>query len=217
MTVTKVFLFGAIPLLALMARAQEFPRAEIGVDYAYARFAPSVSSSQGHSLNGGGGNITFNINQYFGIKADLQGFTSTTTGFFIAPNAIFPRGLVGNVQGNLFTYLFGPTIKVRTHGVQPFVDLLFGGAHSTVYGNAFRTLCGPFVGACVISAAPSPNAFAMEFGGGIDIPLGHVVSFRPAEVDYLLTRFSNPLSGTNNQNNFRYSVGLVFALGNTQH
>jgi hypothetical protein len=41
MNVTKVFLFGAIPLLAL-SHKREFPRAEIGVGYAYAPFAPSV-------------------------------------------------------------------------------------------------------------------------------------------------------------------------------
>jgi len=57
----------------------------------------------------------------------------------------------------------------------------------------------------------------MEFGGGIDIPINHVVTFRPAEVNYLLTRFSNVFTGTNNQNNIHYAVGIVFNLGNTSY
>lgn len=205
---------GTILLSAVAAWSQEFPRAEVGFDYSYARYAPSAPYSKGHSLNGGGGSLVFNLNEYIGIKMDLQGYGSNHTGFNIAPNSTFPLGLHGDVQGNLFTYLFGPQIKVRAHGVQPFVDLLFGGAHSNVYTDAFSHFCPV---ACSFSAKPASDAFAMAFGGGIDIPLGHVVSFRPAEIDYLLTRFSNPFTGTNNQNNLRYQVGVVFNIHNTTH
>jgi hypothetical protein len=66
-----------------------------------------------------------------------------------------------------------------------------------------------------LSKAPASDAFAMEFGGGFDIPINHTVSFRPAEIGYLLTRFTNPLTGTNNQNNFRYSAGIYFSLGHS--
>jgi hypothetical protein len=217
MKVRTVFIFGAILLFGIAAWAQEFPRAEVGVNYSYARYAPSVSYSQGHSLNGCGGSVTFNWNEYLGIRADLQGYSSNTTGFNISPNPTFPLGLHGNVQGNLFTYLFGPQLKVRTHKVEPFGSLLFGGAHTNVYGNAFTQLCQPIVGGCGVTKAPTAEAFAMSFGGGIDIPIGKIVSFRPAEINYLLTRFSNPLTKTNNQNNFRYSVGLNFNLGNTTY
>jgi len=62
------------------------------------------------------------------------------------------------------------------------------------------------------SKAPSSNAFAMAFGGGVDIPVGHAVSIRPAEIDYLLTNFSNRFNNSN-QNNFRYSAGINFSLG----
>lgn len=207
---------GTILLCGVAVWGQEFPRAEAGFDYSYARYGPSAPYSKGHSLNGGGGSLVFNINEYIGIKMDLQGYGSNHTGFNIAPNSLFPLGLHGDVQGNLFTYLFGPQIKVRTHGVQPFVDLLFGGAHSNVYTDAFRAFC-PNVGVCGFSSKPASDAFAMAFGGGVDIPINHIVTFRPAEVDYLLTRFSNPFTGTNNQNNFRYQVGVVFNLHNTTY
>ena len=215
--INNALIFGAVLLLGVAAWAQEFPRAEVGLNYSYARYAPSVSYAKGHSLNGGGGSVTFNWNEYLGIRADLQGYGSNETGFNIAPNPTFPSGLNGKVQGNLFTYLFGPQFKVRAHKVQPFAALLFGGADTNVYGNAFKTLCQPIVGGCGINKAPTAEAFAMSFGGGVDIPINHHVSFRPAEFSYLLTRFSNPLTKTNNQNNFRYSVGINVNLGNTTY
>jgi hypothetical protein len=165
-------------------------------------------------LNGGGGSVGYNWNEYLGIKLDLQGYTSNTTGFSIPPNLTFPSGLSGNVQGNLFTYLIGPQFKVRAHRIQPFAHLLFGGAHTNVYGNAFKTLCQPLVGNCAVTKAPTAEAFAMQFGGGVDIPIGKRISFRPAQVDYLLTRYSNPFTKTNNQNNLHFSAGIVFTLAN---
>src|SRR4029077_5259490 len=78
MKVRTVFMFGAILLLGMAAWAQEFPRAEIGANSSYARYAPRRSYSQGHSLNGGGGSVTFNITDVWGIRADLQGYSSNT-------------------------------------------------------------------------------------------------------------------------------------------
>jgi hypothetical protein len=214
MNITKAIVFGAIFLVGVTAWTQEFPRVEVGATYDYLRFSPSGPYTKGHSLNGGGGSLTYNWNEYLGLKMDLQGYTSNTTGFNIPANSTFPTGLNGKVQGNMFTYLFGPQMKVRAHKVQPFGHLLFGGAHTNVYGNAFKTLCQPIAGGCTLTKAPTAEAFAMDFGGGVDIPINHTISFRPAEIDYLLTRYSNPLTKTNNQNNFRYSVGVVFTLGN---
>src|SRR5215472_2998674 len=199
-------------LLNIATWAQEWPKVEVGANYSYLRFAPSGPYTKGHSLNGGGGSLVYNWNEYLGLKMDLQGYTSNTTSFSIPPTLTFPNGLIGNVQGNMFTYLFGPQLKVRAHRIQPFAHLLFGGAHTNVYGNAFRTLCQPFVGNCSVSRAPTANAFALDFGGGVDIPINQKISFRPVQIDYLLTRFSNPFTKTNNQNNFHYSVGIVFTL-----
>lgn len=212
MNFTKALIFAAILLAGLTAWTQEFPRFEAGANYDYVRFAPGGPYTKGHSLNGGGGSFVYNWNEYLGIKADLQGYTSNKTGFNIPPNSTFPNGLNGNVQGNLFTYLFGPQFKVRAHKIQPFGHLLFGGAHTNVYGNAFKTLCQPTASACTITKAPTAEAFAMDFGGGVDIPINKIISFRPAQIDYLLTRFSNPLSKTTNQNNFHYGVGVVFTF-----
>jgi len=206
-------------LLAILATvsiafSQEWPKVEVGADYSYLRFAPSGPYTKGHSFNGGGGSIGYNWNEYLGIKLDLQGYTSNQTGFNIPPNLTFPTGLSGNVQGNLFTYLIGPQFKVRAHRIQPFAHLLFGGAHTNVYGNAFKTLCQPIIGNCAITKSPTAEAFAMEFGGGVDIPINRIISFRPAQIDYLLTRYSNAFTKTSNQSTFHFSAGIVFTLAN---
>jgi hypothetical protein len=202
-------------LISVRVLAQEFPRFEVGGDYSYARYQPSAAYTKGHSLNGGGGSAVINFNEYFGFKMDLQGYGSNTSYFTIPVNTNFPDGGNAKVQGNLFTYLFGPQIKFRTPKFQPFGHLLFGGAHSNVYGNAFKAICSTAT-PCAFSKAPAGDAFAMAVGGGIDIPIHKNVQFRPAEVDYLMTNFSNQFNNTN-QNNFRFSAGINFTFGNTSH
>jgi hypothetical protein len=216
---TKAMLFATILVLGAAAWAQEYPRFEVGGNYSYVRFAPSTPSSQAHSLNGGGGSFTYNWNEYLGIKAEFQGYGSTLVGFNIPPNPSIGNTstVTGNIQGNLFTYLFGPQLKVRAHKVQPFGHALFGGGHSNEYVNAFKTVCQPIVGGCSGKATPAHDAFAMVIGGGIDVPVNKTVSIRPAGIDFLMTRFTNPFTGTNNQSNFRYSAGVVFTLDQGAH
>lgn len=215
-TIRLIQLGAAVMILTIAAWAQEFPRAELALDYSFARYAPSASYTQGHSLNGGGGAIKVNVNEFLGFVMDLQGYGSNKTSFTIPPNTYFPGGGAGTVQGNLFTYLFGPEIKVRAHGIHPFGHLLFGAAHSNVYGNAFKQICQPITGSCAFNKAPAGDAFAMTFGGGVDIPINKNFSFRPAEVDYLYTRFTNQFTNAG-QNNVRFSAGLVISFAHTTY
>lgn len=210
-TVRSILLGASAVLLGVAAWAQEFPKVEVAADYSYARFNPTHYGLSGHSLNGGGGGLDFNINTYLGIKMDLQGYGSNTTNLIIPPTTNFPAGGTAHAQGNLFTYLFGPQIKLRLHGFHPYGQYLLGGAHSNVYGNAFTTICQPVTGGCAFSKAPSGNAFAMSAGFGLDIPINRTISFRPAEVSWLYTKFTNQFSN-GSQNSFRYQAGVVFTL-----
>ena len=215
-TVRTIQLGAVVLLLGLAAWAQEFPRWEVGADYSFASFNPSAAYTQRHSLNGGGGSLVVNINEYLGIKMDLQGYGSTENRFNIPVNPVFPGGATGTVSGDLFTYTFGPQLKIRAHGFHPFAHLLFGGAHSNVYANAFKQICQPVAGTCSFTSTPAEDGFAMVVGGGVDIPFGHLIEFRPAEINYLLTDFSNKFSSTH-QNNFRYAAGVVFTFGHTTY
>jgi hypothetical protein len=195
---------GAIMLLGLTAFAQDPPKFELAVDYSYARFNPAHAYVPNtYSLNGGGGSIDFNFSKYIGAEMEFEGYGSNTQNFIIPPGGVCPSGCSGNVQANLFTYLFGPQIGIRTGKFRPFAHVLLGGAHSNLAANV-SGLSG-FAG-----ARPSSNAFALAFGGGIDIPVNHSgsISFRPAEIDYMYTYFNINNSGGNS--NFRYQAGIVF-------
>lgn len=218
MTLTKLFAFGTILLLGAAAMAQEYPQVEVSFDYSYMHFAPAQANTDNKSLNGGGGAVVYNLTQMLGIKMDLQGYNSFTNTFVVPPSAAIPSGAHGTVSGNLFTYLFGPQLKFRSQHMEFFPEVLFGAAHSNVYGSAFKTLCQPTATGCPgIKSSPSNNGWAVMFGGGIDLPINHRISIRPAELDYLLTRFGNFFTQANaNQNNFRYSAGVVFNFGHTQ-
>ena len=204
---------GTILLLGVTALAQEgggAPKFEFAIDYSYARYNPSGAyTKNGHSFNGAGGSITYNFNKYVGMKMDLQGYGSTTTNFVVPAGATAncASGCSGNVNGNLFTYLFGPQVGLRSGKFRPFGHLLFGGAHTNLYGNLNH------LNGFVTSTTPTGNAFAMVFGGGVDIPVNHSgsVAIRPAEIDYLYTRFNNSYTGA--QSNLRYQAGVVFNFG----
>jgi hypothetical protein len=194
----KAFLIGFVLLFGNAAFGQSDTKVEVSANYSYMRFNPQNSNIiSSFSLNGGGGAFSYFFTDVIGIKAEFEGYGSTT------------RTLVAtgtNVQANLFTYNVGPVIKYRQGKFQPFGEVLFGGAHS----NAYVNLCNAS-GGCI--GSPSNNAFDFIIGGGLDIPVTKSISIRPAEVDFVLTRFGNNFTGgNNNQSNFRYQAGVVFSF-----
>jgi Outer membrane protein beta-barrel domain len=205
----KIFLAGLVLLFGSAAFAQDYPKIELSLDYSYMRFVPQNNNIiQSFSLNGGGGAGTYFFTSWIGIKAEFEGYASQTRSFNFTGTPICTGVCTGNAQGNLFTYNFGPEIKYRTEHFQPFVEALFGGARSNVYGNVVTDCVG-----CVFTKSPSNNAFDFIIGGGIDIPVTKMIAIRPAEVDYVLTRFGNNFTnGHNNQSNFRYEAAVVISF-----
>ena len=151
-------LVGVVLVFALSAAAQNAPKAEVAFGYSYVR---ANAGGAGFNLHGGSGSVAGNLNDWFGIVADVGGYKIT--------------GLPSGVSGNVFTYLFGPRISYRKHErVTPFVQALFGGAR--ISGSALGT-------------SGSENAFAMTVGGGIDAKVNANVAIRIVQAEYLLTRF----------------------------
>jgi len=58
-------------------------------------------------------------------------------------------------SGNLFTYNVGPVLKYRSEHFEPFVEALFGGAHSNTYQNLQKACQAT----CVATQNPSNNAW----------------------------------------------------------
>jgi hypothetical protein len=208
----NTIMFAAILLSSTVAFAQEeTQRVELFGEYSYLRFNPTLPHLNNRSFNGGGGGATFNINRYLGIKGELMGygstsFTTTVDAPIATPKGTVPAGTF-NSQGNMFTYLFGPVVKLPLSRITPFGELLFGGSNSNGYANLSKAI---IAGGGTIRASGTQHPFTMAFGGGLDVHINHNFSIRPIELDWVVTRYTNPLTNTNNQNSFRYTAGFVY-------
>lgn len=208
-----ICVLGFLCLVSIAAFSQEeYPKIEVGAGYSYLSVHPQVITSQ--NLNGGGGSLVYNFSPLFGIKADFMGYGGGT-GY---TQYLINRGynVTGSVSGNAFTYLFGPQIKKHSGKYQPFGEALFGAFHSNGYGTVIQ--CIETNGCGSKSGNGNNNGFAMEFGGGLDIPLSTHVQLRPVEVDYLYSRISanhiaNYSAGINS---FKYVAGINFTFGGGQ-
>ena len=213
MKLRSALVVGIVLLFGTAAFAQDYAKVEVPVNYSYMRFNPENSNIvSSFSLNGGGGGVTVYVNHWLGITGEFYGYASTTQTFTFpaTANSPCPAGCTARSSGDLFTYNVGPMLKYRAEHFEPFVETLFGGAHSNTYNNLFHDVCvNP--GTCTTTNAPSNNAFDFIIGGGIDIPLTKSIAIRAGQFSFLLTRFGNDFTkGNNNQSNFRYNGGIVF-------
>ena len=104
-------------------------------------------------------------------------------------------GITGDFSGvynsrrsnsSVYTYTVGPVLTARLPVIQPFVHALFGGATISARGS-------------------SDNAFAMMFGGGLDLGLRKGIGLRLVQADWLLTQFG----GQTQDKQGRVSAGIV--------
>jgi opacity protein-like surface antigen len=180
-----VCLLGFASLFALSTQAQEERKTiDVFAGYSYVRANPATSGISGFNLNGGSASVAYNVNNWLSGVADFGGYTNS--------NILSTRN-----GGTLSTYLFGPRVSYRHFNrITPFGEVLFGVAHT---------------GTALLGTGNSQNAIAMTVGGGVDYRLNGHFSLRPAQVDYLLTRFNEfNNTSTQTQNNLRVSTGIVF-------
>jgi len=146
---------------------------------------PTGTLSYGSNLNGFDLSGTYKRTDWLGFTGDFGGNFGTTQ----------------SASTHLETFLFGPQVSFPAK-VSPFAHVLFGAAHESIAPGGSGV---PADGSPYIALPTSQTSFAAAFGAGIDISVAPFVSFRPVEIDYLLTRFS---SGTQSQP--RFSAGVVF-------
>lgn len=198
----KILIILAVFMCPMGLLAQEAPKAEVFGGYSYLR-------SNGNSFNGWEGQVTGYLNRYFGITGDVSGHYRTTS--FIIPST----GLSASANQHLYTFLGGPTITGRFGNHAVFGHALFGAARNSLSGGV--TI--PFIGG-ISTGIDQATKFAMVFGGGFDLGLSPRFAIRPAQVDYLYTKFNNleAIAGgfsttSGHQNSFRYSAGIVVRFG----
>lgn len=184
---------------ALPAGGEYGTRATVFGGYSYLR-----NGSNG--FNGWEGQGTFNFNRYLGVTADVSGSILSPFSF---SSSVFSASTYQHVTN----YLFGPTVTAGFGRSAVFAHALFGAAHSSL-GAGVNV---PIIGG-ISTGLTSANAFAMAFGGGIDIGMTRHFAIRAVQVDYIRTQFNSidaltsGLSSSlgNRQNSFRYSSGIVF-------
>jgi len=209
MKIARAMLFVMISIVGTtFAVAQD--RAEIFAEYSYLHFSPTITGVESRSFNGGGGGATLYFLKIFGIKADFMGYGSTTfTRTYPTPVVIPGKGTIPagtyTSQGDMFTYLIGPVLRIPTPLIKPFGEVLFGGSYTDAYVNLSKQIDAN--GGTI--STPSQHPFTMAAGGGVDLTVSRRLALRLGEFDYVLTRYTNPLTSTNNQNNFRYCGGVI--------
>jgi opacity protein-like surface antigen len=212
---------GVLLMTAGSALAQEFPKVETSPAFMFIRNNPNFSNAFAvenpitgktfitgqNSFNcaGGGGTIAYNFSSMLGIAADLGGCK-----FF--GNTL---GLGNTINGNQFTFLFGPRLTFRNASpLTPFFELSFG-------GDRLSASCKNSASDCVNATGGntySKTAFALSVGGGFDIKINKKFSIRPVQIEYLYTRFGNECAlavcnNNNNQNSLRLKSGIVIGWG----
>ena len=196
----KLCLFLAALFVPMILGAQDAPRVEVFGGYSYLR-------NSSNNFNGWEGQASFNFNRFLGVTADVDGHYRTVAQF--APLA----GFSASANQRLYTFLFGPTATARFGKHDVYAHALFGGAHSSLGAGVSLPIIGT-----ISSGVTGATAFGMALGGGLDLGITDHIAIRPAQVDYLYTRFSTldaistglfSNSGAH-QNSFRYSGGLVF-------
>jgi hypothetical protein len=207
MRIKRAIVFGTILFASISAIAQ---RADVFGEYSYLHFSPTVTGLASRSFNGGGGGADFYFLKIFGLKADFMAYQSTTFTRTYTTSEIIPgRGTIPagtySAQGNMSTYLVGPVLRIPLAVVKPFGEVLFGGSYTDAYVNLAKQIDAN--GGTL--SIPSQHPLTLAAGGGVDVSVSHRLAIRVGEFDYVLTRYTNPLTSTNNQNNFRYTGGVV--------
>ncbi|MGC2695324.1 MAG: hypothetical protein WA738_05980 [Candidatus Angelobacter sp.] len=166
----------------------------------------SLANNNSNNFNGWDAQSTFNFTKHFGVTADFSGNSRQ-------PAGISFLGFSAGTQQHLYNFLFGPTATAYFGKSSVFGHALFGEAHSSLSAG----ISVPIIGG-ISAPLTSANAFAMAFGGGVDIGLSRHFAVRAAQLDYLRTNFNatdalaSGLSSStgNHQNSLRYSGGVIW-------
>jgi hypothetical protein len=124
---------------AMISAAQEYPKIEVPVGFSFVNLHPDLTPITSFNIFGGGGGLVYNVTPILGIKADFMGYTQ---GSGLRQRLINNGYTVGQLSGNVFTYMFGPQFKKHGGKLQPFGEALFGAAHSNAYAQIYNVIHG---------------------------------------------------------------------------
>ncbi len=139
------------------------------------------------------------MNRWFGVKAQISGQYGNILSIRFTSSPIIPFSVPGQ---HIYDFLFGPVISHHSDKYTAFFHGLLGAEHVGFSGNIPVGTFGSFTG-------PSETDFAFALGSGLDVKVSKHFAVRVGQFDY---EFVNS-SGGGHQNDYRFSAGVVFALG----
>lgn len=199
---------GVLLLTALSLPAQEASKAdapkktrlqhvEIGLSYTCKWVKLSETSGSSFTLQGGAVDAAYTLGgKYRGLSfaVDFSGENAIA----IKPGVDLSQ--ISVVAGPRYTWKPTRPSKLR---YAVYLQSLLGYVHA--FDSVFPSN-PPSSG--TYKPQTTANAFAMQLGGGIGIPLTKHLGIRPAEVDYIYTRLPN--NNNNEQSDLRYSAGATW-------
>src|SRR5581483_5911778 len=165
----------------LFAQESEAPKVVLFGGYSYLRSGTSSNSSLGlfnnntNHFNGWDGQATFNFAPHFGLTADFNGNYRTPVGFS-------SLGFSAGTNQSMYNLLFGPTVSTNFGRVGVFGHALFGESLSRLSTGVSVPILGG-----INTSVSNASAFAMAFGGGVDLGLTKHIAIRAVQLDYLRT------------------------------
>jgi opacity protein-like surface antigen len=202
-SMTRIFLLLLIALMCApvaFSQSKDYSFYEFYVGYAHERAnnnADSFDKNGRAQINGSTIDLVSEKTGYNGFEAEFNqnvtrhiGIVTSFSGTFKNNEVFFDRNSGRTFRANVQRYdlLAGPRYNWRTSGVTPFVHGLFGISHTH---------------ASFDDRSRSDTAFAMAFGGGLDVHAGEHIDVRAIQVDYLPTFFNGK-----RQDNIRASAGI---------
>lgn len=209
----KVFIFIAlIAATSAVAFGQnDYKKGEFFVGYSNNRVdtgiergeIPGDPIDEREGFNGFNVSGVYNVNRYFGVKADVSGaYRSDSFDAVTIPE----NSIAFDTKSSVYNVLGGVQIKDNSSDarVKPFAHALVGAGIGRV--KIENVSCSPNVDCSFLNNFDErETGLAGAFGGGLDIKLSNRIDLRAVQVDYNPIRFED---GT--QHNIRLGIGLVF-------
>lgn len=202
----SLILLALVGICSFSTHAQGTPIVEVNGGYTFQRwYSPPVATPPDSlDFNGFNVGIGYNVTRWLAGVADITGTYNTQSATAQAPES----------KEHIYSYLFGPRIyPLGHHRLTPYFHALFGVASFHV-----ETPAAVIQMQQIPAFSQTDNNFSWAVGGGLDFSLGRHFAIRLGQFDYQQTRALHSdavASGVppDNQNNFKYSAGIVFKFG----
>lgn len=137
------------------------PKVELFMGYSFWRAVPDSTRNRTDAMHGGSASLAYNLNNHLGLVFDFGGFRVDSVEF-TSPGAGFSPSRVVDVDGNVFTFLFGPRVSFRSHNrLTPFLQVLGGAARAS---EVTLNGCAAPIPAC--RPLSEETVFALTAGAG---------------------------------------------------